>query len=144
MECECQTFVEYHFLSFGAGGSRHDMQKFRVSDRDVSKLSVPKDAFSFVFYDRLYAMVVHDGKEVQLISERTNDSPTYYYGEHECLISELEASPNKIRILGRFCASSVKMLLHFGIKESERIIRCYDGRHWEHLREQDVLLGVSP
>jgi len=144
MEYECQTFVEYHSLSFVAGGSRHDTQKLRVPDRDVSNLQVPPDAFSFIFYDRLYATVTHNGKEVALISERTNESPTYYYGEHECLAGELEASPHKIKILGRFCASSVKMLLHYGFKKSERIIRCCNGRHWEHLREKDILLGASP
>ena len=144
MAYECKTFIEYHSLSFGTGGSRHGIQKLRVPDRDVTKLKVPPDVFSFIFYDRLYATIVHGGKEVTLVSERTNDSPTYYYGEHECLVDELEASPHKIRILGRFCASGVKMLLQYGFKKSERIIRCYGGRHWEHLREQDVLLGASP
>jgi hypothetical protein len=97
MKLERTTFVE--FLRPGSLFVEAFTQ--RVTTRDVSKLTVPKAAYGFTFYDILSTSVWNDGVEVPLHSKRVNVSPMHYYGGKVFTIAEIKREFSRERTLIR-------------------------------------------
>lgn len=74
MSIFCKTHVEFSLCV--KGRLLRDFAIFEVGTRDISKVSIPKTAFGYRFFDVVFE--VHDDGTFN--SERVNFTPFHYFG----------------------------------------------------------------
>ena len=105
----------------------------KIATRDVSILKVPKNTFSFIFFDVVYATASINGKKVRLKSKQINISSLHFYGGKVYTIAELKC---------KFPEGKEELFHEIEKDQCEKVIVCRDDV-WRRFEDTDVLIEIT-
>ncbi|MDB4984564.1 MAG: hypothetical protein JWM20_743, partial [Patescibacteria group bacterium] len=129
MDYKRKTYVEFEF----PGSFLSETKVEETVTRTLEDVKVPKNAFSFLFFDILSTTVKADGEDVELTSGRIKISPKHYYGGEVYTLAQMkEKFPNNRTLISNFEGNGWA-----------KGILCRTG-NWQVFGEEDTLVaGLS-